>query len=44
VRVFVEVPKKLSERQKQLMREFQEIERKDDGNRSFFEKIVSYFN
>jgi molecular chaperone DnaJ len=44
VRVFVEVPKKLSERQRELLKEFAELERKGGGNRSFFEKIVSYFN
>jgi DnaJ-class molecular chaperone len=42
--VFVEVPKKLSERQRELLKEFAELERKGGGNRSFFEKIVSYFN
>jgi len=44
VRVFVEVPKKLSDRQRELLKEFAELERKGAGNRSFFEKIVSYFN
>ena len=44
VRVFVEVPKKISERQKELLREFQELEKKSSGNQSFFEKIVNYFN
>jgi molecular chaperone DnaJ len=44
VRVFVEVPKKLTERQKELLREFAEIEVKNSGSRSFFEKIVDYFN
>ncbi|MBL8804604.1 MAG: molecular chaperone DnaJ [Planctomycetes bacterium] len=44
VRVFVEVPKKLSDRQRELLKEFAELERKGGGNRSFFEKIVSYFN
>lgn len=44
VRVFVEVPKKLSDRQKELLREFQELERKGSGHTSFFDKIVSYFS
>lgn len=44
VRVFVEVPKKLSERQRELLKEFAELDSKDSGHRSFFEKIVSYFN
>ncbi len=44
VRVFVEVPKKLTDRQKELLREFAEIEVKNSGSRSFFEKIVDYFN
>jgi molecular chaperone DnaJ len=44
VRVFVEVPKKLTDRQKELLREFAEIEAKSSGSRTFFEKIVDYFN
>jgi len=44
VRVFVEVPKKLNERQRELLKEFAELERKSSGHKSFFEKIVSYFN
>jgi molecular chaperone DnaJ len=43
VRVFVEVPKKLNDRQKQLLKEFKEIEGKSSGNQSFFEKIVNHF-
>ncbi len=44
VRVFVEVPKKLTDRQRELLSEFAELERKGSGNRSFFEKIVNYFS
>jgi molecular chaperone DnaJ len=44
VRVFIEVPKKLNEKQKELLREFDELERHRSGERSFFEKIVNYFN
>src|SRR4030095_2734187 len=42
VRVFVEVPKKLTDRQKEILREFADIEAKSSGSRSFFEKIVDY--
>ena len=44
VRVFVEVPTKLTERQKELLREFGELEAQSSGNKSFFEKIVGYFS
>jgi molecular chaperone DnaJ len=44
VRVFIEVPKKLGERQKELLREFGELEQKSSGAGSFFEKIVNYFS
>jgi len=44
VRVFVEVPTKLDARQKELLREFAELERKNSGDKSFFEKIASYFS
>jgi molecular chaperone DnaJ len=44
VRVFVEVPTKLDSRQKELLREFAEIERKNSGDKSFFEKIANYFS
>jgi molecular chaperone DnaJ len=44
VRVFVEVPRKLNERQRELLKEFAELDRKSSGHKSFFEKIVSYFN
>lgn len=44
VRVFIEVPTKLSERQKELLREFAELENTSSGNKSFFEKIANYFN
>lgn len=44
VRVFVEVPKKLDDRQKELLREFGEIERSSTGGKSFFEKIANYFS
>lgn len=44
VRVFVEVPKKLSDRQRELLREFQTIEDESSGQTSFFEKILNYFS
>ncbi len=44
VRVFVETPKKLTDRQKELLREFAEIESEQSGSRSFFEKIADYFS
>ena len=44
MRVFIEVPKKLTDRQKELLREFDEIERERSGHKSFFEKIASYFS
>lgn len=43
VRVFVEVPKRLSDRQKELLREFQELDRKSSEHKSFFDKIINYF-
>ena len=44
VRVFIEVPAKLSDRQKELLREFAELEAKSTGNKSFFEKISGLFS
>jgi molecular chaperone DnaJ len=44
VRVFIEVPTKLTDRQKELLREFAEHENKRTGNKSFFEKIAGYFS
>ena len=44
VRVFVETPRKLTDRQKELLAEFGEIEVEKSGSKSFFEKIVDYFN
>jgi molecular chaperone DnaJ len=44
VRVFIEVPKKLTDRQKELLREFDEIECERSGHKNFFEKIASYFS
>jgi molecular chaperone DnaJ len=44
VRVFIEVPTKLTDRQKELLQEFAEIEDKRSGNQSFFERIANYFS
>jgi molecular chaperone DnaJ len=44
VRVFIEVPEKLNERQRELLREFAAIEQKRTGDKTFFEKISSYFS
>jgi molecular chaperone DnaJ len=43
VRVFVEVPKKLSDRQKELLHEFEELEQSKTGNESFLDKILNHF-
>jgi molecular chaperone DnaJ len=44
VRVFIEVPTKLGERQKELLREFADLESKSSGSKSFFEKIAKHFS
>ncbi len=44
VRVFVETPKKLTDRQKELLTEFASIEEEQSGSKSFFEKIADYFS
>jgi molecular chaperone DnaJ len=44
VRVFIETPDKLTERQEDLLREFEDIESEKSGSQTFFEKIVDYFN
>lgn len=44
VRLFVEVPTKLTSRQKELLEEFGRIETSESGHKSFFEKIANYFS
>jgi molecular chaperone DnaJ len=44
VRVFVEVPTKLSDRQRELLVEYGEIEAERSGRKSFFERVVDYFS
>ncbi|HPF13575.1 MAG: molecular chaperone DnaJ [Planctomycetes bacterium] len=43
VRVFIEVPTKLSDRQKELLREFGDLEHERGGKKSFFERILDHF-
>jgi molecular chaperone DnaJ len=43
VRVFVEVPKNLTDRQKELLSEFGELEIEVSGKKSFFERILDHF-
>ena len=43
VRVFCEVPKKLTDRQRELLEEFQEIDRETSGRKSFFDRVTEYF-
>ncbi len=44
VRVFCEVPTKLTDRQKELLKEFAEIEEESSGKMSFFERVANYFS
>jgi len=44
VRVFVQTPKHLSERQKECLREFEALEQERTGKKTFFEKLADYFN
>ena len=43
VRVFIEVPKSLSTRQKEILEEFAKIEEQRSGSKSFFERIRNTF-
>ncbi len=43
VRIYIEVPTRLSDRQKELLREFRDLEQERSGETSFFEKIVNHF-
>lgn len=43
VRVYVEVPGKLSERQKDLLREYESLDRKQRGSKSFFDRVMESF-
>tara|TARA_R110002126_G_scaffold1490_5_gene8755 strand:+ start:21685 stop:22833 length:1149 start_codon:yes stop_codon:yes gene_type:complete len=44
VRVFVEVPKKLTDEQKKLLQQFDELEDERTGKKSFFERITDHFS
>ncbi len=43
VRVFIEVPKKVTREQRELLEEFERLESEKPGAKSFFDKIASYF-
>ncbi|QDV07895.1 Chaperone protein DnaJ [Planctomycetes bacterium Poly30] len=43
VRVFCEIPEKLTDRQKELLEEFHEIDGETSGKRSFFDRVTDYF-
>jgi len=44
VRVFCDIPTKLTDRQKELLAEFGELEHTKSGRKSFFERVVDYFS
>ena len=44
VRVFVQIPAQLSERQKECLREFERLDQERTGKKSFFEKLAEYFS
>jgi molecular chaperone DnaJ len=44
VRVFCEIPEKISDRQKELLEEFHEIDGEASGKRSFFDRVTEYFS
>jgi len=44
VRVFVQTPRNLSERQKECLREFERLDQERTGKKTFFEKLADYFN
>ena len=43
VRVFCEIPNNLTDRQEEILREFQEIDGEQTGKRSFFDRVTEYF-
>lgn len=44
VRVFVQIPTHLGERQKECLREFERLDQERTGKKTFFEKLADYFN
>lgn len=43
VRVFCEIPDSLTDRQRELLEEFQEIDGEKTGKKSFFDRVTDYF-
>ena len=43
VRVFCEIPTKLTDRQKEILSEFQDIDGEASGKKSFFDRVTEYF-
>jgi len=43
IRVFVEVPEKISKEQRELLEQFDKLESEKPGAKSFFDRIASYF-
>ena len=44
VRVFCVVPESLTDRQTEILREFGELEDEKSGKKTFFERVLEYFN
>jgi molecular chaperone DnaJ len=44
VRVFVQIPAQLGERQKECLREFERLDEERTGKKTFFEKLADYFS
>ena len=44
VRVYVEIPKKLTTRQEELLKEFEGIEDEKGGKKNFFERLIDHFS
>lgn len=44
VRVYVDIPAKLTDRQEDLLREFENIETEKGGEKSFFERLIDKFS
>jgi molecular chaperone DnaJ len=44
IRVYVEIPKKLSTEQRLLLEEFEQLEQESHGKKNFFERIADHFS
>ena len=44
VRVFIQVPTELSDKQRELLREFDDLESEKSGNKSFLDRLLHYFS